>query len=59
LEYRIGMGVIVRHRGSLLDGYNSRVFRETLGAQILTTDPAELHEVLGLPESEPGIVRTS
>jgi hypothetical protein len=50
-----GMGVIVHHGRRLLDGYNFRILREILGARILTTDPAKVREVLGLPESEPGI----
>jgi hypothetical protein len=54
-ENEYGMSLIVHHRWNLLDGYNFRVLRETMGARILTTDPTKVRKVLGLPESEPGI----
>jgi hypothetical protein len=54
-----GMGVIVHHKWAVLDGYNFRVLRETLGARIVTTNPKEVCRALGLSESEPGIERVA
>ena len=50
-----GLGVIIDHRWSVLDGYNFRILRDGLGAKILTMHPDRVCRALDVPEGEPGI----
>jgi hypothetical protein len=50
-----GVGVLCYTNGRVLGSLIFRIFRETLGAIILITDPEKVHETLGLMESEPEI----
>ena len=51
-----GLGVLLYHDGQILDGFNFRGLRDTLGATIETSDPPRACRALGIPEGEPGIV---
>ena len=50
-----GLGVMLYSNGDILDGFNFRGLRDTLGARIETTDPAKVCRALGIPAGEPGI----
>ena len=51
-----GLGVMMYANGDILDGFNFRGLRDTLGATIETTDPEKVCRALGLPAREPGII---
>jgi len=50
-----GLGVMLYSNGDILDGFNFRGLRDTLGARIETTDPEKVCRALGVPEGERGI----
>jgi len=52
-----GLGVLLYSTGDMLDGFNFRGFRDTLGARIETTDPDKVCRSLGIPEGEEGIFK--
>lgn len=52
-----GLGVLLYSTGDILDGFNFRVFRDTLGAVIETDNPDKVCRALGIPVGEQGIVK--
>ncbi|PJC74343.1 MAG: hypothetical protein CO012_06505 [Syntrophobacterales bacterium CG_4_8_14_3_um_filter_49_14] len=52
-----GLGVMLYSTGDILDGFNFRGLRDTLGAYIETTDPNKVCGALGIPAGEEGIVK--
>ena len=53
-----GAGVLVYAGGEILDGSNFRGLRDALGSWIKTNDPKKACQALGVPVTEPGIVKT-
>ena len=51
-----GLGVLLYSNGDLLDGFNFRGLRDTLGAWIEADSPDRVCRALGVPEGEPGII---
>lgn len=52
-----GLGVLLYSTGDILDGFNFRGFRDTLGAVIETDNPDKVCRALGIPVCEEGIVK--
>ncbi len=50
-----GIAVLLDHHQDPLDGQKFRIYRDTLGAHIETTDLLRVYKALDLPEGEAGI----
>ena len=50
-------GILVYASGEILDGFNFRGLRDTLGSWMKTNSPEKACRALGVPVGEPGIVR--
>lgn len=55
---RYGLGVMLCLGGEILDGSHFRALRRLFGADIETDEPAKVCRALGVPQGEPGIVRS-
>lgn len=52
-------GVLLYPDGDILDGYHFRTLSEIYGAIIETDDRKKVCGALGVPDGEPGIIKTS
>jgi hypothetical protein len=52
-----GFGVLLDPDGEMLDGVRFRFFRDSMGAEIQTDDPAKVRTAMGVPPDESGIVQ--